>query len=92
MTPGSRTVSAQFRLYADATPQTIELYQAARQRSPISMTIQLGQQNSHLCGVYMKAVVPEVPEFDDDERRLQWRFRNCIAQGVGDDELIIAFG
>jgi hypothetical protein len=92
LAPGLRKVSADFSLYANTQAETIELFQASRQRSPISMMLQLGQSGGHLCGVLLKAVVPEVPEFDDDESRLQWRFGNCRAQGFGNDELVVAFG
>jgi hypothetical protein len=92
MAPGLRAVSADFSLYANTRAETVELFQASRQRSPISMMLQLGQSSGHLCGVLMKAVVPEVPKFDDDESRLQWRFGNCRAQGSANDELIVAFG
>jgi len=37
-------------------------------------------------------VVPEVPEFDDSENRLQWKFTGCQAQGTGNDEIYVAFG
>jgi hypothetical protein len=40
----------------------------------------------------MKSVVPEVPDFDDSDRRLQWAFRDARAQGTIDDELVVAFG
>jgi hypothetical protein len=40
----------------------------------------------------MKSVVPEVPEFDDAETRLQWKFTENRAQGTADDELVVAFG
>lgn len=43
-------------------------------------------------GVYAKSIVPEVPELDDGETRLQWRFKNCRAQGIFNDELYVAFG
>ena len=70
----------------------IALYQASRQRSPIGVMLQLGQQEGQLFGVYLKSVVPEVPEFDDGETRLQWQFSNCRAQGTFNDELFVAFG
>jgi len=70
----------------------IALYQASRQRSPMGVMFQLGQQEGQLFGVYLKSVVPEVPEFDDGETRLQWRFSNCRAQGTFNDELFVAFG
>jgi hypothetical protein len=68
------------------------LYQAARQRSPIEVMFQLGQEAGQLFGAYMKSVVPEVPEFDDSETRMQWQFRGCRAQGTVDDEMVVAFG
>ncbi len=72
--------------------QTAGLYQAARQRSPIGVMFQLGEQTNQLFGAYMPAMVPEVPEFDDSETRLQWKFQNDRAQGTVNDELYIAFG
>ena len=53
---------------------------------------QLGEQSEQLFGAYMPAMVPEVPEFDDSETRLQWKFQNSRAQGTVDDEFYIAFG
>jgi hypothetical protein len=89
---GSRSVRLNFSIFEQADAETKALYQAARQRSPFSLMLQLGQQNGQLCGAYMPAMVPEVPEFDDQETRLQWRFQNSRAQGTVDDELYIAFG
>jgi hypothetical protein len=88
---GRRTVSMDLRLYQQDNAATVALYQAARQRSPISAMFQLGQQQGQLFGVYLKSIVPEVPEFDDSETRVQWRFQNCRAQGTADDELVVAF-
>jgi len=92
ITAGTRSVAADFTLFEQTDAATIGLYQAARQRSPVSILLQMGQQLGHLCGVYLKSVVPEVPEFDDGETRLQWRFRNSRAQGSADDEVVVAFG
>jgi hypothetical protein len=89
---GVRAVTTTFSIYEKPDAATRELYQAARQRAPISMMYQLGQQPSQLCGVYMKSVVPEVPEFIDDEAKLEWKFLTCRAQGTLDDEIYIAFG
>jgi hypothetical protein len=35
--------------------------------------------------------VPEVPEFDDRNPRLEWNFSLSAAQGSVDDEIQIAF-
>ena len=43
-------------------------------------------------GVWMRSVVPDVPEFDDGENRLVWRFRGGRALGTIDDEIFVAFG
>lgn len=91
ISPGMRTVSATVSLFAQDDAGTAALYQAARQRSPISFMLQLGQQQGQLLGIYMKSVVPEVPEFDDTQRRLQWKFQNCRAQGGVNDDLFIGF-
>jgi hypothetical protein len=89
---GRRNVSLNMSLFQQDNEATRSLYQAARQRSPISAMFQLGQQPGQLFGSYMKSVIPEVPEYDDSESRLQWKFTNCRAQGAGDDELVVAFG
>jgi hypothetical protein len=90
--PGQRTVSINFSLYELDETATAALYQAARQRSPISVMMQLGQQQGELFGIYMQSVVPEVPAFDDSDKRLQWQFQTCRAQGSVDDEIYVAFG
>lgn len=89
---GQRGVRLNFSIFEQDDVQTKELYQAARQRSPIGVMLQLGEQPGQLFGAYMPAMVPEVPEFDDRETRLQWAFQNDRAQGTVDDELYIAFG
>lgn len=88
---GIRDVTADLSIYANDEDQTKALYQAARQRSPIGLMLQLGEQPKQMCGVFLKSVVPEVPEFDDAEARLRWNFRSNRAQGVIDDEIIVAF-
>jgi hypothetical protein len=85
-------VTVNFSLYEQDDAATLGLYQAAKQRSPISVMFQLGQQPGQLMGVYMKNVVPEIPDFDDRDPRLQWKFVNCRAQGTIDDEIFVAFG
>jgi hypothetical protein len=90
--PGQRTVSLSFSIYQQDDSATAGLYQAARQRSPISVMIQLGQQQGQLFGIYMKSVVIEVPGFDDSDKRQQWQFQSSRAQGSVDDEIFVAFG
>ena len=90
--PGPRSVSAAIDLFAMDDDTSRNLYQAAVQQSPISVMFQLGEQAGQLLGVYLQSVVPDVPEFDDGETRLQWRFREARAQGTSDDEIAVAFG
>jgi hypothetical protein len=89
---GERRVGIDFEIYASDEDATTELYQTARQRSPIHVMLQLGQQPGQLFGAYLKSVQLETPAFDDGETRLRWQFSGCRAQGSGDDELVIAFG
>jgi hypothetical protein len=89
--PGQRTVGAAFDLFARDDDETRALFEASRQESPISVMFQLGETEGQLMGVYLKSVTPDVPEFDDGENRLQWRFRGGRAQGAGDDEVVVAF-
>jgi len=89
--PGGRTVTAAFELFSQDDANTQGLYQAARQQSPISVMFQLGESQGQLMGVYLKSVIPVVPEFDDGKNRLQWKFRPSRAQGTIDDEIAVAF-
>ena len=90
--PGEREVTVEFELFSQDRASFDELYQAARQRSPVSFMVQMGETEGQLCGLYMKSFVPEVPEFVDDSERLLWRFSASRAQGTVDDELFVAFG
>ena len=92
ISPGRRKVTLDLTLYEQDDAATKALYQAARQQSPVAVMFQLGQQAGQLFGVYLKSLAPEVPEFDDTDRRLEWRFVDCQAQGTVDDEIYIAFG
>lgn len=89
--PGQRSVTAAFDLYSQDDTATISLYQAARQRSPISVMLQLGNLETQIMGLYLSSVIPEVPEFEDGENRLQWRFRPSRSQGTVDNEISVAF-
>jgi hypothetical protein len=89
--PGQRSVTAAFELYSRDDNATRELYEAARQESPIGVMFQLGEVDGQLMGVYLRSVIPEVPEFDDGENRVQWKFRGSRAQGTVDDEVVVAF-
>jgi hypothetical protein len=91
LSAGERDVTVSMRLLANTQAAMGEIYQAAKQRTPIPMMFQLGQQAGQLCGVYLKSVVPEVPEFDDSDTRLEWNVRSSRAQGIADDELVVAF-
>jgi hypothetical protein len=91
ISPGVRSVLLDLSLFEKDDAATAGLYQAARQRSPISVMLQLGQATGQLFGVYLKSVVPELPEFNDSDRRLQWRFQKSRAQGTTDDEIAVAF-
>ncbi len=91
ISPGMRSVSLNFSLFQQDDSQTQQLYEAARQRSPIPVMLQLGEQPGQLCGIFMKNVTLEVPQFDDSLQRQQWSFSACRAQGTADDEVFIAF-
>lgn len=88
---GQRNVTLKFNLFQEDDVQTTALYQAAKQRSPISAFFQLGQQSGQLFGIYMKSVLLEIPEFNDKDTRVEWQFSASRAQGTVDDELFIAF-
>jgi hypothetical protein len=52
---------------------------------------QTGQASTQLMGVYVKSIVPDLPQFDDTDNRLKWKFSSSRAQGTANDELVVAF-
>lgn len=92
ISPGTRAVTVDFQLYGQDDVATKALYQAAKQQSPVTAMLQLGQQPNQLFGAYLKSLVPEVPEYDDTDTRLKWHFRSSRGQKTVDDEIMVAFG
>jgi len=92
ISPGERSVNAALNLQSMDDAATTGLYQAARQQTPITVMFQLGELQGQVMAVNLKSVIPVVPEFDDSQSRLQWRFRSSRAQGTVNDELAVAFG
>jgi len=91
ISPGTRKVTFDFTLFEQDDQATMELYQAARQQSPIPVMLQVGQSAGQLFGAYMKSVLPEVPEVDDSQKLVQWKVTGSRAQGSHNDELVVAF-
>ncbi|HVY92914.1 MAG TPA: phage tail tube protein [Bryobacteraceae bacterium] len=92
LVPGARDVLMSLEFFAQDDFATNALYQAARQQSPVGVMFQMGQTTGQLMGVYFRSVIPDVPAFDDSETRLKWRFNGTRAQGITDDEMVVAFG
>ncbi|HEY4085939.1 MAG TPA: phage tail tube protein [Bryobacteraceae bacterium] len=92
LAPGGREVLMSLEFFAQDDFATNALYQAARQQSPLGVMFQMGQIAGQLMGVYFRSVFPDVPTFEDSETRLKWRFSDTRAQGITDDELVVAFG
>jgi len=89
--PGIRNVALNFSVYQQDDSATQGLYQAARQQSPVCVMLQLGEQSGQLFAIYMSSVILQVPHFEDSDKRQQWQFENCRAQGDVDDEIFLAF-
>ncbi len=90
--PGVRTVTADIELFEADDEATRGLYAAARAQSGVGLMFQLGEESGQMLGVYLPRVDPEIPEFDDGERALSWRFSNARARGSANNEMYIAFG
>jgi hypothetical protein len=88
---GPRQVVSEFTLFAQDDAQTNGLYAAAKLRGTFQAMLQLGQQQGQIMGVFLPAVSPELPSYNDSETRLLWEFKNNVAQGTSNDEIYIAF-
>ena len=89
---GVRRVLASVELLEEDDIQTRDLYAAARSETPVAVMLQLGLAAGRLMGIYLPAVVPEVPEFDDGAPNLKWSFADSRAQGQANDEIAVAVG
>jgi len=89
---GDREVTVDLELYSRDTALFDEIYQAAKQRSPIPLMIQMGESAGSMYGVYVPSFIPAVPEFLDGEERLRWRLAGSVALGSEEDEIYVAFG
>jgi hypothetical protein len=88
---GERVASASFELYSKGTEAYRALYQSSRNRSPISLALQLGEKTGEMCALSFPSFVPEVPEFQEQEERQLWSFGMSRAQGLTEDEVHVAF-
>jgi hypothetical protein len=89
--PGPREVLTKFTLFAQDDTQTRDLYAAAKERTQIAAVLQLGQKQGQIMGIFLPAVTPEIPSYNDSETRLLWEFKNNLGQGVSNDEAYVAF-
>jgi hypothetical protein len=89
---GTRRVLASVELLEEDDSQTRDLYGAARSGTPVGVMFQLGQAAGQLMGIYLPAVVPEMPEFEDGEPNLRWSFSDSRAQGQASDEIAVGVG
>lgn len=89
--PGPREITVDFAIFAQDDAQTAALYAIAKQRGTVSVQIQVGSTPGQIMSVYVPAVTPEMPIFDDKSERLQWQFSKCVARGVSNDEVYFAF-
>lgn len=89
-TLGKRRVSLDMTLFErnDALSQT--LYTNAVNNIPVPVMLQIGNQPGSMFGIYLPAVLFAVPEFEDTQSRLLWRFRSSLALGAENDEIFIA--
>jgi hypothetical protein len=92
ITPGAREVLMTLELFSQDDEATTALYQSARRHAPVGVMFQMGAVPGSMLGIYLKSLLPDVPQFDDSEKRLKWTFRDTRAQGTVDDEIAIAFG
>lgn len=90
--PGERRVTADIELFEADDAATRELYASAREEVPIQAMFQLGQATGQMLGLYLPNLTPSVPDFDDSDRVLRWRFTDSRAHGSINDEYIVAFG
>jgi hypothetical protein len=88
--PGSRRVTLDFTVYERNDTFSQYLYSAAVNHVPVPVMFQLGRQQGAMLGVYLPAVLLNMPEFDDRQPRLLWRFQASLALGGMNDEVYLA--
>lgn len=89
---GMRDVRLDLRMRAENSDETRALFSASRLQQAVPVMLQLGESSGRMCAMYFPQVVMDVPVFDDSGPSLEWIIRQARAQGVYNDELIVAFG
>jgi hypothetical protein len=89
---GNREVTVDLELYGRNAGLYDEIYQAARYEAPIPLMLQMGETAGAMCAIYLPSFIPSVPQFMDDEERMQWKLAGSVAVGTEEDEIYVAFG
>ncbi|MDX2267837.1 MAG: phage tail tube protein [Bryobacter sp.] len=89
-TLGKRRVTVDFTLFERNDAFSQSLYAQAVNNVPVPVMFQLGTQPGAMLGIYLPAVLLSMPEFDDRQSRLLWRFQGSLALGGQNDEIFLA--
>jgi hypothetical protein len=87
---GKRRVTLDMTLFERNDSLSQSLYARAVNNAPVPVMLQVGNQAGAMFGIYLPAVLFAVPEFDDKQARLLWRFQSSLALGAANDEIFIA--
>ena len=90
--PGMRSVSLTLELFEQDDAATTALYQAAQATIARQRDVPVGTSAGSTDGDLSEKPGAGVPQFDDSDKRLQWKFTDTRAQGTAEDEIVVAFG
>ncbi len=89
-TLGRRRVSLDMTVFERNDTLSQTLYSNAANNIPTPVMLQIGNQPGSMFAIYLPAVLFAIPEFEDTESRLLWRFRSGLAFGAENDEIYLA--
>lgn len=87
---GKRRVTLDLTLFERNDSLSQALYAAAVNNTPVPVMLQVGNQQGGMFGIYLPAVLFAIPDFDDKQARLLWRFQASLALGAENDEVFLA--
>lgn len=87
---GKRRVTLDMTLFERNDSLSQALYASAANNVPVPVMLQIGNQQGGMFGIYLPAVLFALPDFDDKQARLLWRFQASLALGAENDEIFIA--
>ena len=87
---GDRRITDSFTVYL--TDSTNAFYTTAKNRTPHSLFVQIGNTSGYLVGLWLPTRILQIPDIDKGKEEIQLTFNTNPAYGTGTDEFYLGLG